>query len=87
MTTLVRADEKGRICIRGTKKGEEYLVKAEKNGWWVVPIQSIQTAKKQSRNWPGSKESLVAHLTRLGQNGLRLERSATAQLKVPKCRF
>ncbi len=87
MTTLVRADEKGRICIRGTRKGEEYLVKAEKDGWCVVPVQSIQTPKKQSREWAGSKVSLVEHLTRLADNGLRLERSDIAKQKVPKCRF
>ncbi len=87
MTTLVRADEKGRLCIRGTKKGEEYLVKAEKNGWWVVPVQSIQATKKQSRNWAGSKVSLVEHLTRLADAGLRLERSKIAKQKVSPCRF
>ena len=87
MTTLVRADDKGRICIRGTRKGEEYLVKTERDGWWVVPVQSIQTPKRQGREWVGSKVSLVEHLTRLAESGLRLERSETAKQRVPKCRF
>ena len=87
MTTLVRADEKGRLCIRGTRKGEEYLVKAEKDGWWVVPVQSLRTPKKQKREWAGSKVSLVEHLTRLADGGLRLERSDIAKQRVPKCRF
>jgi hypothetical protein len=87
MTTLVRADAKGRICLRGTKKGEEYLVTVEEDGWWIVPVRRIQHPKKQKRDWPGSKLSLVEHLTRLAQNGLSLERSKTARQKVPKCRF
>ncbi|MDB6037223.1 MAG: hypothetical protein JWM99_1064 [Verrucomicrobiales bacterium] len=87
MTTLVRADEKGRLCIRGTKKGAEYLVKAEKNGWWIAPVPIIQSPKKQSREWAGSKIGLVEHLTRLAEGGLRLERSEAAKRKVPKCRF
>jgi hypothetical protein len=87
MTTLVRADEKGRICIRGAKKGEEFLVKAEKDGWWISPVPKSQPARKQRRDWTGSKVSLVEHLTRLAQNGLVLERSKVARQKVPKCRF
>ena len=87
MTTLVRADEKGRICIRGTKKGGEYLVQAEEGGWWVAPVQKIQAPKRQSREWAGSKVSLVEHLTSLAEGGLQLEPSSVAKQKVPKCRF
>ena len=87
MTTLVRADEKGRICIRGTTKGGEYLVQTEEGGWWVVPVQKMQAPKSQSREWEGSKLSLVEHLSRLAEGGLQLERSAAAKQKVPKCRF
>lgn len=87
MTTLVRADEKSRICIRGAKKGGEYPVKAEKGGWWVVAVPTVQGRKAQSREWAGSKVSLVEHLTRLAEGGLKLERSETAKQKVPKCRF
>ncbi len=36
-TTLVKADNKGRVCIRGTRKGAKYLVTAENGGWWVMP--------------------------------------------------
>jgi hypothetical protein len=87
MTTLVRADEKGRLCIRGTKKGEEYLVKAEKDGWWIVPIRANRNESKQKREWAGSSVPLVEHLARLGESGLKLERSKTSQQKVRKCRF
>ena len=87
MTTLVRADEKGRICIRGTTKGGEYLVQAEKGGWWVVPVRRLQPGKRQNREWAGSNLSLVEHMTRLAESGLHLERPAIAKQKVPKCRF
>jgi hypothetical protein len=42
-TTLVKADEKGRVPIRGTKKGRQYLVTAEKGGWWVIPAPEVQS--------------------------------------------
>jgi hypothetical protein len=41
-TSLVKADDKGRLCIRGTKKGRQYLVTAEKGGWWVAPAPRVR---------------------------------------------
>lgn len=87
MTTLVRADEKGRICIRGARKGDEFLVKAEGSGWWISPVPKVSGKKTKPRDWPGPRVPLVEHLTRLAKNGLTLERSKIAMQKVPKCRF
>jgi hypothetical protein len=42
-TILVKADEKGRISLRGTKKGRQYLVMAETGGWWVMPAPEVKT--------------------------------------------
>jgi hypothetical protein len=39
---LVKADEKGRISIRGTKKGEQYLVTPHEGGWWVMPAPKVR---------------------------------------------
>jgi hypothetical protein len=86
MTTLVRADEKGRICIRGTRKGQEYLIQAEKEGWWVTPVEAIRPAK-QRRQWAGSKMSLAEHLSGLADGGLRIEQADNATQKVGRCRF
>ena len=86
MTTLVRADEKGRICIRGTRKGQEYLVRAEKSGWWVTPVESMRSPK-QRREWAGSKKSLADHLSGLADSGLRIEQADNATRKVGRCRF
>ena len=41
--TLVKADEKGRILIRGTRKGCQYLVTADRGGWWVMPAPPVKT--------------------------------------------
>ena len=41
-TRLVKADEKGRVLIRGTKKGEQYLVTDQAGGWWVVPAPTLK---------------------------------------------
>lgn len=86
MTTIVRADEKGRICIRGTRKGQEYLVKAEKDGWWVIPVAVIHPPK-QRREWAGSTMSLAEHLRALADSGLRIEPADQAKQKVGRCRF
>ena len=45
--TLVRADEKGRVAIRGTKKGCQYLVTADRGGWWVMPAPQAKTPARE----------------------------------------
>jgi hypothetical protein len=53
-TTLVKADDKGRVCIRGTRKGAKYLVTAEKGGWWVRPAPKFtvpERADSPPRAW------------------------------------
>jgi len=45
-TTLVKADDKGRVCIRGTRKGATYLVTAKSGGWWVMPAPKITVPEK-----------------------------------------
>ncbi len=45
--TLVRADEKGRVCIRGTKKGRQYLVVAERGGWWVTAAPPVKSPARE----------------------------------------
>ncbi len=52
-TTLVKADEKGRISIRGTKKGQQYLVTPGKGGWWVMPAPKVRISAR-------AMETLVA---------------------------
>lgn len=52
-TTLVKADEKGRVSIRGTRKGRQYLVTAENGGWWVMPAPEVKTPAR-------AMEALVA---------------------------
>jgi hypothetical protein len=42
-TRLVKADDKGGVSIRGTKKGQQYLVTAQKGGWWVMPALKVKT--------------------------------------------
>lgn len=46
-TTLVKADEKGRVSIRGTKKGKPYLVTAENGGWWVTPAPNVKPPARE----------------------------------------
>ena len=45
--TLVRADDKGRVSIRGTKKGYQYLVTADRGGWWVMPAPPANTPARE----------------------------------------
>jgi hypothetical protein len=46
-TTLVKADDKGRVPIRGTRKGQQYLVTAEKGGWWVVLAPKVKVPARE----------------------------------------
>jgi len=45
-TTLVKADDKGRVSIRGTRKGAKYLVTAAKGGWWVMSAPEIKLPRR-----------------------------------------
>ncbi len=42
-SSLVIADDKGRVPIRGTRKGHQYLVTSAKGGWWVQPAPQVRT--------------------------------------------
>lgn len=46
MTTLVKADSRGRVPIRGTKSRQQYLVTAGKGGWWVTPAPKFATPEE-----------------------------------------
>lgn len=87
MTTLVKADEKGRVMIRGTERGRQYLVTAENGGWWVMPAPKVHPPKRNRRRWAGSKVSLVELLLSLGRSGLSLEQAENAKEPVGPCRF
>lgn len=86
MTALVKADAKGRILLRGTERGRQYLVSAQDGGWWVTPVPKIR-APKRRREWRGSQMSLAQHLQALADSGLRLEQAETANEPVGPCRF
>jgi hypothetical protein len=45
-TTLVKADDKGRVSIRGTRKGVKYLVTAANGGWWVRAAPKFAVPEK-----------------------------------------
>ena len=60
-TTLVTADDKGRVSIRGTRKGAMYLVTAKNGGWWVMPAQRV-TAPKRIESPAGAWELRTATL-------------------------
>ena len=48
-TTLVKADDKGRVSLRGVRKGAKYLVTAESGGWWIMPAPKVVVpAKRES---------------------------------------
>jgi hypothetical protein len=47
MTTLVKADSRGRVPIRGTKSRQQYLVTAEKGGWWVMPAPKTKIPARE----------------------------------------
>jgi len=46
-SSLVKADAKNRVPIRGTKKGQQYLVTAENGGWWIIPAPKVKTPTRE----------------------------------------
>lgn len=90
MTTLVTADEKGRIPIRGTKPGRKYLV-SQSGGEWRVTAYSAEEAcpSRNRREWPGrkGKKGLFEHLKDMADLGLRIEQSEMSKQPIPPCRF
>ena len=89
MTTLVTADEKGRIPIRGSKPGQKYLVSAAGSEWRVTPYVAKGYASRNRREWtpPKGKKSLFGHLEAMADLGLRIEKADNAKAPVPQCRF
>jgi hypothetical protein len=88
MTTLVTADAKGRIPIRGTKAGQKYMVSKTGGEWRVTPFAKNGYPSRNSKEWtPKGKGKLSEHLKGMWDLGLRLERSENAKATVPPCHF
>jgi hypothetical protein len=85
MTTLVTADGKGRIPIRGTAPGRKYLVTQSGDEWRVVPYSGESPRNRNRREWVGSKDqgTLFDRLKEMANAGLRTERSEISKLPVP----
>jgi hypothetical protein len=86
MTRLVKADDKGRISIRGTERGRQYLVTAYNGGWWVKPALELKPPKMK-RKWTKPRKDLSEHLQDLADLGFSFEPSAMSKQKVGACRF
>jgi hypothetical protein len=86
MTTLVTADHKGRLRIRGVKSGRTYVVAQEPGGWWITT--KVETSPSRNRNyWTGSKCSLLDHLNALSDAGLAIEVSEVSKKHTSPCPF
>ena len=86
MTTLVTADDKGRISVRGSEPGRKYLVTQEGGEWRVTPYRAEDRPSRNRREWSGNG-SLFDQLKSMAKAGLRIERSKVAKRPVPPCRF
>ena len=89
MTTLVTADAKGRIPIRGSKPGQKYMVSKTKGEWRVTPYSKKGYPSRNAKEWTPlkGKKDLWEVLREMGELGLELERSEVAKQPVPACRF
>jgi hypothetical protein len=91
MTTLVTADAKGRIPIRGSQPGQKYLVSQTGSEWRVTPFakKNFPSRNRKERTPPKGKGKgkLSQHLKAMWDLGLRLETSESGQAPVPPCRF
>lgn len=89
MTTLVTADKKGRLPIRGSSPGQRYLVTQIGGEWRVTAWTDENVPSRNRREWSGAKgqKGLFSRLKTMAEAGLRLEKSEAAQKPVPPCRF
>lgn len=81
MTTISIAD-KNRLTVRGVMDGARYLVKQERNGWWIEPAPE---ARRRTREVKGAKKDLAGHLDALAARGFTFDPANTES--VPPCRF
>ena len=86
MATIVTADNKHRICIKGAQEGSKYLVAKSGEGWWVTPHRESPPFRN-GREWAGSKKSLDEHLQALADLGFSFEASEASKQKVGPCPF
>src|SRR5436190_7225636 len=77
MTTLVTADDKGRISIRGSQPGRKYVVSQIGTEWRVTPYAAEGRASRNRREWSGGKgkKSLLNQIKTMGGLGLGIEKS------------
>ena len=89
MTTLVTADAKGRIPIRGSKPGQKYMVNQTGGEWRVTAYSKKGYPSRNRKEWTPTKgkKDLFEVLREMGKLGLELERSEIAKQQVPPCRF
>jgi hypothetical protein len=86
VTTLVKADDKGRILIRGTERGRQYLISSQNGGWWVMPAPAIRPPSRR-RAWTGPRKDLSAYFQEMANLGFAFEASETSSQKAEPCRF
>lgn len=84
MQTLVKADMKGRVPIRGTRCGEQYLVIPQGDGWFVTPAPTVRPPTRQ-RKWRNPQKDLSDHLSALAEAGLGSLKPSSSE--VGPCRF
>jgi hypothetical protein len=89
MTTLVTADEKGRLPIRGSKPGRRYLVTQAGSEWRVTAYSTSGVPSRNQREWsgPASETSIWDCLKSMADAGLRIEKSKISEQPAPPCRF
>lgn len=81
LTTISIAD-KNRLTVRGVMDGARYLVKQERNGWWIEPAPE---ARRHPREIKDAKKDLAGHLDALAAHGFAFEPAQDES--VPPCRF
>jgi hypothetical protein len=84
MTTVTKADSRGRVVLRGAQDGHRYLVMRTAEGWFVQP-EPTPVAARRKREWAGPRLDLGEHLEALAAEGLTLEPQMGR--KIGPCRF
>lgn len=86
--SIVTADAKSRVTIRGTRPGERFRLEKDESGFHLAPVLDTAAPRRRNpsrRNLPAPKKGLTDYLKEMRDEGLVLE--PLDHPPVGPCRF
>jgi hypothetical protein len=74
--SIVTADAKSRVTIRGARQGERFRLEKDESGFHLAPVLDTAAPRRRNpsrRNLPAPKKGLTDYLKEMRDEGLVLE--------------